>query len=380
MKKILISATFILFSLYTIAQTSMLGEIRVFAGNFPPRDWAVCDGQILPVAQFPALYSLLGNTYGGVAGSTFALPDLRAKAPIGTDLGSGANYPLGQTGGSSTISFNAVNIPAHIHSVTLQNSQDAGNADNPAGNVPATTSGNTYSASSDGSYMANNSLSINLSNTGSGQAQNNIQPYLGINYIIALTGAYLETTNYPYIGEIRMVAFDSQRLTNYAPDAWASCDGRTLQIDQNSTLYSLLGTTFGGDGNTTFQLPDLRGRVPVSQGQIPASAINYVRGALGGEDGQAITPGMMAVHKHIATSTMQVFSGIGDSNTPVDNYPAINPQRGNEFSSTSNTTTPSTSIYSGVYGYGTPVPVDNRQPYCTIQYVISLQGIYPPTQ
>ena len=134
-----------------------------------------------------------------------------------------------------------------------------------------------------------------IQNAGSGEAQNNMQPYLGIYHVIALAGTYPSRSGaYPFIGEIMMVGF------NFAPRSWAMCDGQLLQIAQNSALFSLLGTTFGGDGRTTFGLPDLRGRTAIHPGFGPGLS-DRRWGEKAGSEANVMTIGQMPSHTHTIT-------------------------------------------------------------------------------
>src|SRR5437879_11862971 len=99
--------------------TPLLGSIIMFAGNFAPRGWALCNGQILPIAQNTALFSILGTTYGGNGQTTFALPDLRGRVPVGSGQGPGlSNYDLGQQGGSESETLTVNQMPEHTHAIT----------------------------------------------------------------------------------------------------------------------------------------------------------------------------------------------------------------------------------------------------------------------
>src|SRR5262247_1390063 len=115
-----------------------LGEIKMCAFDFPPRSWALCNGQVLPINQNQALFSILGTTYGGNGQTTFALPDLRGRAPIGSGQGPGlSNVDLGEMSGSQTVTLLVTNMPPHAHAYTPAASQ-TGSSDNPRGLVPAT--------------------------------------------------------------------------------------------------------------------------------------------------------------------------------------------------------------------------------------------------
>ena len=369
MKKIIFSLIIAFSGLSVSAQDQMLGEIRLFAGDYAPSGWTLCDGRLLLVDQYPDLFSLLGTTYGGNGVTTFAVPDLRGRVALGAGTGPGLpTYNTGQTGGSATIKYTNENLPAHSHAVSFNSNIDAADADTPSGTLPAVTNGNTYNPASD-ALMGPNSLNTTMTYTGMGETQNNMQPYLAVNYIISL---YNQCYGEGFYGEVRMIAVNKN-----LPEGWFPCDGRLLSIDYYFALYSLIGTVFGGDGVSTFAIPDMRGRVPLSNGVSPGGTVNYVRGSYGGAESQTITVDMMAEHSHIVTgtTTMNVYSGIGDANTPVGNYPAVNPQRGYEYS----TTAGSTALVSAETSEtGNSQPVLNVQPYCTIQYIISAdRAIYP---
>lgn len=195
MKKLsLLFALFFVF-LLTKAQDQFIGEIRIFAGNFAPRYWAFCDGQLLPISQNTALFSLLGTTYGGNGQTNFALPNLNGRTPIGYGQGPGLSLrDLGESGGSDNVTLVTSELPSHQHSmitsgsVSLPASSVAGNSDSPV-NTNAANVTNAYSASA-GSNMKTTDYTIELSATGSSQPHNNLQPYVVVRYIIALQGIY----------------------------------------------------------------------------------------------------------------------------------------------------------------------------------------------
>jgi microcystin-dependent protein len=150
---------------------NFLGEIRMFAGNFAPNGWAFCDGQILPINQNTALFSLLGTTYGGDGIQTFALPDLRDRAPVSFGNGPGLTpRNLGEVGGSDTVSLLPSELPAHSHA----GSSKKGTLSSAVGAVPA----------AHGRYTT-----APVQVTG-GAPHNNRPPYLGLSFIIALTGIF----------------------------------------------------------------------------------------------------------------------------------------------------------------------------------------------
>ncbi len=160
-----------------------LGQIILFAGNFAPRGWALCEGQLLSINDNQALFSLYGTTYGGDGRTTFALPDLRGRAPVSQGQGPGlSTYKLGQKGGSETNTITINEMPSHNHTVHIpMNISETGEPSGVLGNgdiyaEEATTGANYAGASS--------------THTGSNIPVNNIQPYLAMNYIVALQGVY----------------------------------------------------------------------------------------------------------------------------------------------------------------------------------------------
>jgi microcystin-dependent protein len=160
-----------------------LGQIMLFGGNFAPSGWALCNGQLLAINQNTALFSLLGTQYGGNGTSNFALPDLRGRAPIHSGQGPGlANYVIGQAAGTETVTLTQAQMPQHNHLVNATEADQTTNR-------PATAfhaRGGFYAATSDGSQMAPQSLSL----TGSGLPHEKHQPYLVMTYCIALAGIF----------------------------------------------------------------------------------------------------------------------------------------------------------------------------------------------
>ncbi len=210
-----------------VTNEQYVGEVILFSGNFAPSGWFFCDGQVLPIAQYTALFSLLGTTYGGNGTTNFELPDLQGRAAVGTGAGPGLpNVNLGQSYGVASTTLSLSQIPSHA--------------------APLANGGSTGI-------------------TGGGQSFNSQNPSLGLNYMIALQGIFPTQGgsggNVPLLGEIRLIA------GTFAPAGWSFCDGQLLSIAANTALFSILGTPYGGNGTTTFALPDLRGRDPVGTGQ-----------------------------------------------------------------------------------------------------------------
>ncbi|MBV0913170.1 phage tail protein [Anianabacter salinae] len=164
-----------------------IGEVLLFAGNFAPRNWAYCDGQLIPISQNTALYSILGTTYGGDGVTTFALPDLRGRAPLGPRQGPGLSmYQEGEKGGTEYVTLLANQMPMHNHSFHAETS--AADSTSAQGNMLALPANPIYAevVAADDRTMASQSVQT----TGGNQAHYNLQPYIAINYIIALYGIF----------------------------------------------------------------------------------------------------------------------------------------------------------------------------------------------
>lgn len=206
------------------ATPSFIGQVVASTTNFAPAGFRFADGQLLSIAEHSALFSVIGTTYGGDGSETFGLPDLRGRTIIGAGQGPGLTArSLGETVGADTFTLTESQMPQHAHAL------------------------------GDGTGS---------SPTGGHDSVSNMQPSLALTYLIAAIGTYpsfdccmgIEQT---VLGEI--TAFSG----GYTPDGWMLADGRLLRISEHSALFSLLGTTYGGDGRTTFALPDLRGRTIV---------------------------------------------------------------------------------------------------------------------
>jgi microcystin-dependent protein len=163
-----------------------LGEIMLFAGSFAPRGWALCNGQLLPINVNQALFSLVGTTYGGNGVSTFALPDLRDRVPIHMGQGPGLSpRPRGERAGEAYHLLTLAELPAHSHGVRV--SAATGTAVSPTGMFPAEI------LAGDPQYATTADVGMSpdaIAGVGGGQAHSNLQPYLGLNFCIALTGVF----------------------------------------------------------------------------------------------------------------------------------------------------------------------------------------------
>ena len=170
--------------------TPYVGEIRMFAGNFAPAGWFLCQGQLVPISENETLFNLIGTTYGGDGQSTFAMPDLRGRLPLHQGTNAGTTFTLGEATGTETVTLTTSQIPTHNHALTATgvNPQQA-----PAGAIPALVGGNQPGALVYGPPGGTLPTTLNantLQVSGGSQPHDNMQPFLCINFIIAQFGVF----------------------------------------------------------------------------------------------------------------------------------------------------------------------------------------------
>lgn len=166
-----------------------IGEIKCFAGNFAPRSWAFCQGQLLPIAQNSALFSILGTIYGGDGRTTFALPDLRGRAAVSAGAGPGlSNRQLGGRFGSEQVTINAQTMASHSHGISNNATTAIVDQQGPTGNIFGVLDGTTPSYTDVAATGQTGGQTLGL--TGGNMSHNNIPPYQAINWIICLYGIY----------------------------------------------------------------------------------------------------------------------------------------------------------------------------------------------
>jgi microcystin-dependent protein len=180
----------------------------------------------------------------------------------------------------------------------------------------------------------------------------------------------------PFIGEIRIIGF------NYAPQGWALCNGQTMSISQYNALFALLGTTYGGNGTTTFNLPDLQGRVPLHAGSGAGLPV-YVQGQKGGQTSVTLQTSNLPAHTH--TIAPPVSNANGTSSSPVSAYPAVDASTTSVERATVTTHSNAASAVAGqtAAAYqsgasGSSAPVNIQPPYLAVYFIIALVGIFPP--
>jgi microcystin-dependent protein len=239
------------------AGDAFIGQVSMFGGNFATNGYLPADGRLLSIAEYDTLFQLIGTTYGGDGQQTFALPDLRGRTVVGT----GNGLTLGQTFGQEQTFLSEANLPGHDHTLPGGGSTDP---------------------------------------TGLGVAFDNTQPSIALNYLISLTGIFPSREGggglpsefgSQFFGEVIMSA------TDQTPNGWARADGQLLSIAQNQALFALLGCTYGGNCQTTFALPDLRGRT------ILGAGAGFNVGDLLGESTHVLSLAEMAPHTHELSDT-----------------------------------------------------------------------------
>jgi len=168
----------------------------------------------------------------------------------------------------------------------------------------------------------------------------------------------------PFLGQIAFVPY------NFVPQNWAPCNGQLMSISQNQALFSLLGTMYGGNGTTTFALPDMRGRVLVHEGQAPGGPTNYTMGQSGGSESVSLLVTQMPAHSH----TVNAVTAEGNQNSPTNTLLADTKTLDKEYSDATPNTTMKASM---VNPAGGSQPHENRPPFVTLKCIIALYGIYP---
>lgn len=337
-----------------------LGEIRLFATDFVPSGWLPCDGQTVSISQNSALFAVLGTQYGGNGASTFQLPDLRDRSAVGA----GAEVRVGQAGGAATAVLSTAEIPQHVHQVV--GSSAPADAAEPGGARWATTAAPQYGSAAQ-VVMAPGTVQA----TGSSQAHENRPPYLALTYGIAVQGVFPSRGDDAgiaapaLVGEVRLFA------GSYVPSGWAACTGQLVPVAQNTPLFALLGTTYGGDGRTTFGLPDLRDRTPVHVGQGTPGRRDTAIGDQGGAAAVTLTTAQLPAHTHTVRGT----AARGTTGNPSGASWAV-AQQGRARRDLYTAAGPTVGI--GTTGpSGGSQPHTNRSPYLGVTAMIALNGEFP---
>ena len=343
-----------------------VGEIRMFAGNFAPAGWMFCEGQLLPISENETLFQLIGTTYGGDGESTFALPDLRGRIPIHQ----GNGFILAETGGAEEITLTVNQIPAHTHPL-LGRPRHGHQATARPSNVLAHVHEPRH-------LQRRTRQPVNM--VAAGDRAGRRQPaahelpavpvrrlhHFAVRDLPVARPRRSITMADPFVAEIRIFPF------NFAPKGWAWCDGQLLPLVQNTALFSLLGTTYGGDGKSNFALPDLQGRAPMHPGQGPGLSLHDL-GETGGSETVTLLESEIPAHSH----ALRGFERRGDHQRSGGSYR----RRRSAAATTSIQTGQRQRRPDGAQALapaGGDQPHNNLQPYLTFYFCIALQGVFPP--
>ncbi len=352
---------------------TLLGQLMLVPFDRIPNGWLPCDGHLLTKTDCPQLFAVLGKSFGGDGLTTCALPDLRGRAALSSGQGAGLSmYSLGQTGGSECVSLTTAQMPAHRH--VLKATSQGVNAQRNVGALLADTGAsagwNVYKQG----VMPDATLDTSaLATAGGSQPHENRQPFLALNWVIAATvgtvpprgeGSELDVL----LGSLILVPYD------YEPEGFLFCQGQLLSVSAYPSLFMLLNTTYGGNGVTTFALPDLRGRTPVSAGRNPSLSRAYELGEMAGYETVTLTAEQMPGHSHAvrgsaspanATTAAGHLLAKADKNTYFASQTQTTPVPDTQLS-------PATIELAGGFDAH-----NNLMPYQTLNWMIALKGTFP---
>lgn len=344
---------------------SGIGAIRMFGGNFAIQGFLLCDGRTYPISQYRDLFNVIGTRYGGDGVTTFATPNLGARVPIHVGSGPGLTpRSLGQTGGSEQVALSVAQMPVHTH-------QMSGDEAPATDRSPSSTNYSGLAESQGRIYEAGTSpvamSALSVSATGGTTPHSNLQPYLALNYQIAWQPDpdFRFGDPNPYLAEIRMFA------GNAIPRGWAACEGQVLSISHATALFSLIGTYYGGNGTTSFALPDLRGSVPMGVGDF-SSPPHYL-GDFGGSQTVTLTTDNLPAHGHGVIGS----SAVALSNDPAGKTLAVPFSGDNLYAPAGGSQTGLTGVLARTGG---SQPHNNMQPYLAVNFYICQEGVYPLRQ
>jgi len=339
----------------TLGYTS---EIRLFAFGFAPVGWAPCNGQRLPINQNQFLFSLFGNKYGGDERTYFNLPDLRGKIVLGSSF----NHQLAETGGEAVHKLTVAEMPSHSHAVTAS-----------ANNADAATPLNKFWAA-DLNYRDDAGAILSAkatSTTGNDEPHDNMAPFIAMHYCICLSGELPPHTLQEFTGTIIPLSID---IINH--DLFANCipcSGALLPVTAYGDLFTIIGTTYGGDGINNFRLPDLQNKSVVSCGA-----------------GDELTP------YRLGETGGREFVGLSEDELPAHSHQPLASTNGSELKPSPGLTwaepglRPAPNVFASEKGKGAalnPAALgdqggsamhNNMMPYLVFNYYIVARGIKPP--
>ncbi|MBS1771419.1 MAG: tail fiber protein [Bacteroidetes bacterium] len=382
----------------------MIGEIKLFAGNYVPAGFLLCDGSVYKDSDYIQLFTFLKGTYGGDGVNTFAVPNLLGRVPVCTGKVAGKEYNLGEMAGTQWVTLDAEHVGVHVHmgqfaadpqmhiNLQIPASTGAASTTTPAGNMfansPAgyemynnTPPGLNQPIAMQGIVKFNTSQQTDINSTHNHPHPND-QPYQCINYIIDAEGLYDE----PLVGEICIFPYQ------FIPKNFIECNGAVLNFMAYWQLFNLLDTTYGSNGVGTFALPDLRGKVAAGSNAGKNTGINNRSlGESGGATSVALTPDQIPAHTHPVNIEMSgkvgwpVTPNVANTGNPAG---AMLAKVGGEtmYNTTSNSTMAEAGggSLTGVMQILPNTSGDNAhnnvQPVMGLTYAINTYGIFPPRQ
>ncbi|MBS7526926.1 tail fiber protein [Fusibacter paucivorans] len=352
-------------------QNSRVGEIKIFAGTYAPKNWEFCDGQMLSKKKHEALYDLIGTTYGSISDTTFALPDLRGRVPVHKGTGTGlSTYQLGEKKGETSVRLSPQHLPKHTHKFYV--SSRKATEEMPFNHLIADSDINLYlDAKSSEKRVEMSPLTI--SRMGDGRPHTNLQPFTSIGYIICVNEETSTESDAgsdavlmdQFIGEVRVFSY------YHVPKGWLRCNGKSFGINKYSSLYGVIDVQFGGKEHVEFNVPNITERIVIHRND------DFKIGLTGGTEKVRINTSEMPKHTH----SLRVIPEDANENLCDSNYMLAKADY--------NGSRVFKSYYDEYDNYaemgeaaidaaGESSAHDNVMPSFSLEYCIAYEGTYPP--
>ena len=297
------------------APPQLIGEIRFFGFNFAPGGWTLCDGALLRVTDGynSTLKQLLGTHFGGDGKTTIRVPNLVGRIAVHKGQGPGLSaYTLEEQGGQNRVLLKANELPAHTHKAVLHCSSEPARRSSPVGALPARTDTKSYGLGGE-SPRHPDAVQVPAEGGAASYPIENRLPTLSVTACLANAGMYPEPNERATLGSVlgQVSAF----ALDFTPGGWLACDGQLLNISEYRELFEVIGTKFGGDGQATFAVPDLRGRVVLGARQVAGQPARSF-GQAGSAETIELTPEQLPAHQH--WGRLLAAAGQADSNSPTN--------------------------------------------------------------
>lgn len=365
----------------------LIGTIKMMPYSKELKYWLPCDGRKVLISSYTELFSIIGTKFGGDGQTHFTLPNFSEKAAGMAGDGNGARgistRKVGEVDGVSEVSLGIYNLPEHNHFVnaTIDTATDEAPSEQVTFAMPMIKDPVSQVDVLNFAYsLKPPTLKLpkdTVSSTGDSLPHNNMQPYTAMQFMICFHGIYPSKDYVPrpdkreeYLGSIKYFA------GNFEPYGWKFCMGQLMQIRRDAALFRLIGTTYGGDGNVTFALPNLQGQVAVGAGE--AEFLKLELGAKGGEEKVSLRTNHLPVHNHKFRSTdvdAEQFMPTDKTYVASSNVPAgRDTNKGKTFAKAGKTPMAQDMIdYSG-----NGIPHDNMMPTLFLYAMICVEGVFPP--